>query len=527
MRNIVFWFFILCLNFCLYSKAIFFGYCSFDDNVYINEVVKTGLNSESILWAVSTFTSGNWIPLTWFTYLTEATLFGVHPITFHLFNLVIHTLNSVVLFIFVNKITETYNNTDEKIISNYWFAFFVSTIFAIHPQRAEAVVWISELKEVLCTLFYIISLIFYLKYININNLRFYYYALLFFTLALLAKPMAVSLPLILILLDVCKLKQQGKSIGLNIFYNKFIFIVFSVITGLISIKAQQSTNAIFSDLTVTQKIFHVFISYFYYLQLLFYPENLSIYYTSSGIADSIYYMVLSALIISGVSFFLIKQKNILTFGWYWFLLTLLPVIGVIKVGGQFIADRYTYLSHIGIYFILFYLINIIWRKKQNFRYLVLLVLFLWSAMLFSFSINYIEKWSNDFDLWNNALKNSENNFVASYNIGTLYLKENNITIAEQYLLKSVEMNPLMTEAYINLGIICQLNKKYDESIKFYKKALKLQPDIFEAWFNLSDVYFESNRYDLAIKCLRQCKRLMPENKEVSINLSILLQRQNN
>ena len=320
------------------------GFLDYDDDDYVtnNQIVQNGLTFNGIQWAFTTFHASNWHPLTWLSHMTDCELFGLNPAAHHFINVLFHAANAALLFALLFRLTGI-----------LWPAAFIAALFAWHPLHVESVAWIAERKDVLSTFFALLSLLSYAKFARENCRCSFWFALIFFALGLMAKPMLVTLPFIMLLLDFWPIQRFNHSTIQRLIVEKIPFFIITGISSLITFIAQHSGDAIvsFKNVPLPYRLENMFVAYAGYLQKIFWPENLAVVYplpeTISARAVTTAGAVL--FIISVGAWLWRKRAPYLTAGWLWFLGMLVPVIGLVQVGGAALADRYTYLPATGIF----------------------------------------------------------------------------------------------------------------------------------------------------------------------------------
>jgi hypothetical protein len=343
----------------IYGQTMGFDFINIDDSGYIyeNTMLGTGLSWDSFKWAFTTFSQANWHPLTWLSYLTEVTLWGSKPGTFHLVNALFHAANSTLLYVVLKHLT-----------GSTWRSATVSALFAFHPAHVESVAWIAERKDVLSVFFWLLGTYFYVRYarfktssISVERVRhklrgrFYLLTVLAMALGVLAKPMIVTLPFVLLLLDYWPLERIGKfrvaSIG-PLVIEKLPLFALSAASAVLTILAQRSGGAIVTleNFSFLERLVNALVSYAKYTVMFFYPVNLGLVYEYQREIPA-WQIAGAILLLALTSFYSIwkirGQKYVFT-GWFWFLGTLIPVIGLLQVGLQAMADRYTYVPFIGL-----------------------------------------------------------------------------------------------------------------------------------------------------------------------------------
>jgi hypothetical protein len=345
---------LLCIGtFSLFFDSVHYGFVNYDDNVYVydNKVVTKGLTPDGIAWAFRTTAMGNWHPVTWLSYMADISVAGLNPGYFHGVNIVIHSLCAALLFLLLTQATGLFLPS-----------LLAAVVFAFHPLRVESVVWITERKDVLSMLFMLLSLIMYVRYARNRARRLYVGSLMLFCIGLMSKPMLVSFPVLLLLLDFWPLGRftfsgslvSGLSAQSNrkLLWEKLPFVALAAAFCLISIHAQFREGAVrgLEAVGIGVRLENALVQYVNYIRMLFVPGKLSVLYPMTH-AISWWLWILCLLVILLVSYFALRQWNkapYLLFGWLWYLAALLPVIGIITIGAQSHADRYTYIPHCGI-----------------------------------------------------------------------------------------------------------------------------------------------------------------------------------
>ena len=337
----------------VYLPVTHFGFLNYDDDDYVtsNHDVQNGLTWAGVKWAFTTFHASNWHPLTWLSHMLDCDLFGLDPGAHHLINVLFHAANVVLLFALLLRLTDS-----------PWPCAFIAALFAWHPLHVESVAWIAERKDVLSTFFALLSLLSYAKFVKENCRRSFWFALIFFTLGLMSKPMLVTLPFVMLLLDYWPLQRISFPSTLNSqfstiwFLRKWPFLLLTAVSCTVTFFAQRNGASVVSlkSVSLHYRLENVAVAYAGYLQKIFWPENLAVIYPmpdkiSIGFTGcrsrrrrSDYHLRRS----SGMAR---RACPYLLFGWLWFLGTLVPVIGIVQVGEQALADRYTYFPLVGIF----------------------------------------------------------------------------------------------------------------------------------------------------------------------------------
>lgn len=482
----------------LYYPVTKYGFVNFDDVNYVvkNNHVRDGLTLEGVKWAFFAFYEANWHPLTWISHMIDIQLFGMDPGKFHSVNIIIHSLNAVLLFLFFSKST-----------GKIGVSSIIAALFAIHPTHVESVAWIAERKDVLSFFFMMLTLISYLKYVSSNKKIPYYVSLFFFALGLMSKPMLVTLPFLLILIDYWPLERlfstkNNISNETQIIKNyhiieKIPFFIISAISSLITILAQKTGGAVVSinDVSLDMRIGNAVISYIKYLSKIFIPNDLATPYPyPEKISLGIFFIFLIIILtFSILSLYTFKSRRYVLFGWLWFLGTLVPVIGIVQVGSQSMADRYLYIPAIGIYVIIaMSSYNEAIKDKSNKKIFAFLltVFFIFLAFKSRVQTSY---WENGASLFENAIKVTKNNTLAYYNLANEMSGLGNSDKAIEYYLKAININPSEAPFHTNLGIEYKTKGDYGKAFDHFSTALQLNPDLVEALCNMALILFE--KYD--------------------------------
>lgn len=541
--------FVPCLILVIINVAVFFqlpGYdfVNFDDNryVYENDVVKNGISLQGIKLAFTTVHLSNWHPITWLSHMFDCQLFGLDAGMHHLTGLLIHIINCILLLVLLNTLS-----------GELWKSFFVAVLFAIHPLHVESVAWISERKDVLSTMFLLLTIITYSFYTQTKSASRYLLTIFFFLLGGMAKPMVVTLPFILMLLDywpLNRLRNQNvlkyKS-NLNILIvEKIPFVIISLIMCVITILAQKDAVVKLDDIPIFMRIANAAVSYCAYLFSFIWPTNLSVFYPYPETIPALA-IVASGLFIVSVSVFAwikVKIYPYIFVGWFWYLGTLVPVIGIVQVGLQSRADRYTYIPLIGIFIIAVWGISFLWEKYRLSRIVFVLVAQLIIAMFALCSYWQVSYWKNSYTLFDHAVKVTNNNYIAYNNLGSHFGGMGTESI--QYFLKAIEIKPDFVMAYNNLaraylievksqksmnlrqevsqvnfdspialnniGLAFSMQDDFTEAIKHFQKAIEKDDSFTDAYINLGVTLAKLERYDEAIEYFGIAISKEPGNK---------------
>jgi hypothetical protein len=406
-------FFLICLILGLITFAVFyqvhgFKFITYDDPYYVskNPDIQSGITLESVKWAFTTGYTANWQPLTWLSYMLDWQLFGSNPAGYHIVNLIFHIINTVLLFIIIGQMTHS-----------LWRSAFAAALFALHPLHVESIAWVSERKDVLSTFFWMLTMWAYLRYVNKPGISRYLWTAFFLALGLMSKPMLVTLPFVLLLLDYWPLERFRQRTFLYLVGEKIPFFVFSTASSVVAFLIQQNSMAVVSLnlLPLKFRILNAFVSYTGYIEKMFWPGRLAVFYPHAGRNISVLYAIISACLLLAVTVLVIrfrKNRRYLVTGWLWYIGTLVPVIGIVQVGIQGMADRYSYITLTGLFIIIAWGIPDLlakWRYKKIM--LISLALLIVSTMSIR-TYNQLRYWRNTMTLFQHAIDVTSDNFMA-------------------------------------------------------------------------------------------------------------------
>jgi tetratricopeptide (TPR) repeat protein len=500
-----------------------FDFINYDDDKYItnNEHISSGLNWNNIVWVFTNEHVGNWHPLTGLSHILDCQLFGLKPGPHHLVNLLFHIANTLLLFIVLRRMTAA-----------FWQSAFVAALFALHPMHVQSVAWISERKDVLSTFFWILTMATYFSYTQKNTVARYILTLVLFATGLMAKPMLVTLPFVLLLLDFWPLNRMEPVNSRQIFclvQEKIPFFTLSVVASIATFKVQKSGTAVqqIDLLPIIVRVNNAVISYATYLLKMIWPARLAIFYPHLETEIPIWQILTAAVLILGITVFVIrftKKYRYLFVGWFWYMGTLVPVIGLVQVGAQAMADRYSYIPLIGLFIIVAWAANdllISWKYRKA----VLPVLSI-TVVLFLSVCTYLQTsyWQNSRTLFEHAVKVTNQNYIAYNNLGLTMLEQNKIEEAINLFQHALQIRPDLAEVYNNLGIALARQGKFDEAIAQLNTALQINPNYFDAYDGLSTFYGKLARYPEAIEACLHAVKIDPKNHLIYNRLGALYLR---
>jgi Tfp pilus assembly protein PilF len=494
----------------VYSQVRHFEFLNFDDPEYVteNNHVRAGLSWNGVAWAFTSYDAANWFPLTWLSHMADCQFFGLSSGWHHATNVLIHALASLLLFAALKRMTGA-----------LWPSAFVAFLFALHPMHVESVAWIAERKDVLCAFFWFLALWCYARYAPQPTGRRYLLVLLAFCCGLMAKPMIVTLPFVLLLLDVWPLRRANR---LAILWEKLPFFVLASGASVATYLAQQRGHAVrtLSSLPVGLRVANALVTYVAYVGRMLWPAKLAVYYPYSH-ALPLWRTLAAATVLAGVTAVVLRwfrSRPYLAVGWFWYLGTLVPVIGLIQVGGQSSADRYTYVPAVGLAIMLGWGAAEVARKYPRatspLAISAIAVCLTWTVLT-GFQASY---WENNGTLFQHAVDVTSNNYVAYNNLADYDLIQMRNGDALSHVVQALQLNPNYPEAHVNLATILRRTGKNEESEREYRIALSLQPNNVEAHTGYGALLLIEGRVNDALREFWQVVELRPEYAEGRYNL---------
>lgn len=506
----------------VYAQTINFDFINIDDRAYIyeNRLVLSGFNWNSLRWAFTVFYSGNWHPLTWLSHILDFSLFGLNAGGHHAVNVVFHTINSILAFVVFRKMT-----------GDFWKSAIVAFLFTLHPAHVESVAWVAERKDVLSTMFWLLTMWSYLCWnergSKISSL-YYVATILLFALGLMSKPMLVTLPFVLLLCDFWALERLKKLRDLvPLIIEKLPLFAVTIMSSVITFLAQKSGGAVVSleYIPFATRLANVCLSYAKYVVMLFYPANLGFWYPfepNKNPPEIIGAMIL-LLVISSFCWRERKKRKYLLMGWLWFLGTLVPVIGLVQIGMQNLADRYTYIPYFGLF------VMVVWGAGDLFAHFRLdkkIVFAAWFIALLIFgALAYKQTsfWQTSETIYTRSLGLTKNNYFIMTNLCLHHLAKSPPEIAEARCTELLEQTPPSPEGNNILGFLRTETGKYDQAVKNYHAAIRMRPDWGIVYANLSETLARQGKPDEAENYLQKAFLI----KDVSLNNEILARSSNN
>ena len=518
------------MTFAVYGQTLGYDFVNYDDDQYVydNPIVSAGLTFNGIGWAFGHYQLSNWVPLTMLSHMLDCQFYHLNAGDHHLINVLLHAASAIILFLVLWQMTRA-----------LWRSAFVAAIFAVHPLHVESVAWIAERKDTLSGFFFMLTLWAYARYVrNTYSVTNYLLIILFFALGLMSKSMLVTVPFILLLLDYWPLNRFSQSPDFEVAgwsknlstpsrlaIEKIPLFALSIACGLITVFAQGHAIRPLTEYSFPVRIENALISYVTYACQLFYPANLAVFYPfrANGfpLLQVAVAVVVLAAITSGVFVWRRKYPWLLV-GWLWFLIMLLPVIGILQVGFQTRADRYTYLPEIGLSLLVVWLAVEQSVRLPNHRTIVGITSALALIALMASARTQASYWRNSESLWTRALAVTQSNSIAHDNLGLYLVKKGDLDGAASHFQSAIAINPSYFEAFLNLGNVFFYKNQFDEAIAYYQKALNIKPNSAQMEDNLGLAYAQKGEMDEAIIHFQKSVTIDPHYEDGRENLRIAL-----
>jgi tetratricopeptide (TPR) repeat protein len=516
-------------------------FIDYDDDLYVTENphVIAGLTVESVVWAFTTRHATNWHPLTWLSHMLDCQMFGVEPFWHHLTSLMFHIASTLLLFYLLRKMTGA-----------VWRSAFVAAAFALHPLHVESVAWVAERKDVLSGLFWMLTILAYMRYVEQPRIGRYLLVILFFSLGLMAKPMLVTLPFVLLLLDYWPLRRlrwarqssrgslsESESVtpvrlGCSpymLLREKVPLLALVVVSCIITFIVQQKWGAIL-PLAFPLRLLNCLVSYLRYIEKIVWPSGLALLYMHPTYKVLLWPTIAAVILLPAVTFRVIrlaKTHRYLPVGWLWYLGTLVPVIGLVQVGNQAMADRYMYLPSVGIFIIVAWgAVDLL--AEWQYRKIALAVSagLLLAAMLVCTRMQ-VHHWRNSLTVFRRAVAVTTNNYIMRTKYGRAIFNEGRVDKAIAQFNEALRVEPRHLEARIGLGDAFMMQGRLDEAIVCFNEVLRTDQDRPRVYHNLGTAYARQDKLDLAIQNYSEALRLKPDYLSAHVNLALTLMLQGN
>jgi Tfp pilus assembly protein PilF len=520
------------MTFGIYAQVMGHQFITLDDPTYIQEnpMVNRGVTLAGFTWAFSTFHATNWHPLTWISHMIDCQLFGTNAGRHLLVNALIHVANTLLVFWFLLRTTHA-----------RWPSALVAALFALHPLHVESVAWASERKDTLSTFFGLLSLIAYVRYAEAPSSGRYAWTAITLALGLLAKPMLVTWPFVMLLLDYWPLRRLADPMAkehprrgshreaatgiASLVWEKLPLFAIVVASAVITFVAQSHGRAVrtFADAPIALRLSNALVSYAKYLLLTFWPNDLAVYYPFAGIPA--WQIIGAAFLLIGITAFCFSQRKIrpyLIVGWLWFLGTLVPVIGLVQVGGQIMADRYFYIPSIGLFIpLVFGLADVAkrWRVAPSLCAAIAGVVLLALATLTNAQI---QRWRDSFTLFEHTLAVTPLNLRIEHNLGMAMGISGRYDEAATHFAKTLQIDPNFYDGLVAMGVTRAHQGQVPEAIDYFQAAIRSQPDAPKAHVQLAHALWTQNRDEAALKEMRHASQFAPKDADVRADFGLAL-----
>jgi tetratricopeptide (TPR) repeat protein len=493
-----------------------YDFVNLDDHVYVteNSHIKSGITLEGFRWAFFTTDADYlWHPLIWLSFMCDYQFHGLNAGGYHVTNLILHIMSALLLFWLFNRMTGA-----------IWRSAFVAALFALHPFHVESVAWISERKDVLSAFFWMLTLCLYVYYTEKPVIKRYLLVVFSFVLALMSKPMVVTLPVIMILLDYWPLGRFESKESNCILWQlkeKTPFFVLSAFFSFITIYTQY--NPSINDFTLSSRIANASVSFVIYLEKTFWPYDLAVFYPFPyqislwQVSGAIFLI----LVISAAVMIALRRLPCLFVGWLWFSITLLPVIGIIRSGDQAMADRYHYLPSIGVAVMLAWGIPLLIIREDARKKILFMAATVFLIILAVLTRNQCGYWKNSSELWNHALHVTKDNYLAHSHLGIILCEKGKIKESFYHFNEAIRLKPDYIEAYNNRGKAYSKLGQYQLAIEDFNKAISMKKYSINAYNNRGVIYGRLGQYQLAIEDFNKVIAVKPDYAYAYYNRGII------
>jgi len=552
---------LLVLTFAAFWLVLANQFVSYDDSKYVTENphVQGGLSKETVAWAFTTFRASNWHPLTWLSHSLDCRLYGLNPVGHHLTNLLLHVANALLLFLVLLRMT-----------GSAWRSAFVAALFGVHPLHVESVAWVAERKDVLSTFFWMLTMLAYVRYVESPSARRYLPVVIVFGIGLLAKPMLVTLPFVLLLLDYWPLGRlaiggarspsTSDSLRGRVWEKTPLFLL-AAGSCIITFVAQHRGGSVagFEGFSLAARIGNALVSYVRYIEKMFWPSRLACFYPHPGNSLPVWQPVLAGLALLGMTLLILRlagRHPYLMTGWLWYVGTLVPVIGLVQVGFQAMADRYTYVSLIGLFIILAWggpellqrgkgeretgrrgaranrRIGESGKRRAGDSHTPILprshvralavVASVWIVVLVGCAWAQVRYWRDTFSLCERAIVVTEGNYIAHNNLGQSLAAQRRFDEAIVHYRKALETDPDPGLTYNNLGAALAETGQFEQAMQNFRQSVTSDPECVEGHTNLGRGLAMQGRLDGAIEQLSEALSLDPENAAAHLEMGNVL-----
>jgi len=526
---------LIAVTFGVYSRALKNPFVNYDDQGYVTENlhVQQGLSPSTLRWAVTATDADNWHPLTWISHALDCELYGLEPSGHHRTSVVLHVLNAGILFLLLAVVT-----------GKRWRSLAVAALFAIHPINVESVAWVAERKNVLSMFFLLTTLAAYGWCARRPNVGRYVVTLVLFALGLASKPMIVTLPFALLLLDFWPLRRVSSAAPASAFplpqyslgrlvVEKIPLMILSAASAYLTVIAQRGAIAPNQSLPIAARILNSIYAYAAYLEKAIWPVHLASFYPYEGLRMGRWLFLSSVVVLAGVSYWVWRERQRVypVVCWLWFLGTVVPMIGFIQVGNQAMADRYAYLPLIGIFVMLVWSVTDFAEERRIALRPIAVAACVVLVMFSLLTWRQIGFWSSSYDLWSHALQVTKDNYMAEDYVGSAILVQNYQATGQRasdealvHFQNAVRINPEDPISHLNLGADLHEHGKLREAVTQYETVLSLTQDshlVIKAKIDLGAAHHQLGEFAIARQYYRDVLQVEPHNQIVFTNLGKL------
>jgi tetratricopeptide (TPR) repeat protein len=512
------------ITWLVFGQTLRHDFVNYDDRDYVtkNAQVSRGVTLEGIVWAFTRVHSSNWHPLTWISHMLDCQFYGLNPWGHHLTNVLLHAANAILLFLLLRQMTGT-----------MWRSAFVAAVFAIHPLRVESVAWVAERKDVLSGLFFILTLMAYGRYARAGSRARYIMVLVLFALGLMCKPMLVSLPLILLLVDYWPLNRlpslsladaENRKILARLLLEKVPMFLLVLASAAMTMIAQRESMLPIANAAFPARLANGALAYVDYISEMFWPKELAVLYPWYPQRLTPSHVTVAALVLAGISLgvFLFRRRRYLVTGWLWYLIMLVPVIGIVHVGNQSHADRYTYLPQIGLYLLLAWGAFEMGARFVFYRVLLATVAVAALAALIFQARVQASYWQDGETLWSHALKATTQNIIAEANLGDALYAKGKETEAWMHFEKSLRINRHQPSLLSSVGVFYLEAGRTVEALAHLQEAVEIEPKCEDAHYNLGNLYLKIGNGPEALVHYQRALDLDPDDIQALNNMAWIL-----
>ena len=521
---------LIAITWAVFGQTFHHQFINYDDPLYVldNAHVRAGLTWRGIAWAFTHVHSQNWHPLTTISHMLDCQLFGVNPGPHHLVNVFFHSIAAALLFILLAQITGGPSRT-----GGIWLSGFVAAVFAIHPLRVESVAWIAERKDVLSGVFFMLTLIAYAAYTRKQTIGRYLTMSILFACGLMSKPMLITTPIVLVLLDYWPLDRfarrgtspshrRTRTTVSKLLIEKIPLFALSIGSCVATLWAQNFALGSTEFLPLKWRITNALFSYFEYVRQMFWPVDLIPFYLHPENRLETWRLLLAVIVVVALTATALlrrRQNPYLLVGWFWYLVMLIPVIGIVQVGLQGHADRYTYLPQIGLYLALVWLIWDLTKSWQQQKILLSAAAMIVLGTLSILSWKQTTHWRDTETLWRHTLAVTPDSDVAHAGLGGILFVRGQIEEAIDHYENALRLRDGNTAAHFGLGRALAAKQKTDAAIFHFQKALSIQPDYIAASNDLGVLFAGKGEIKEAIDAWRQSLSFDPDNADAANNIA--------